>query len=170
MILLLFWQDFFSLCILLWSLPLVFSCYTVKFLVMVLFVWFSSCDFCILNVCVDVFHKFCHFPFHYIFKHFFCIIFFLIFWNAVYTSYVSCFVIISSVQSLSYVQLFATPWIAARQVSLSITNSRSSPKLMSIESVILSSHLILCRPLLILPPIPPSIRIFSNESDRKSVV
>jgi len=73
------------------SLPLVFSCYTVKFLVMVLFVWFSSCDFCILNIRVDVFHKFCHFPFHYIFKHCFCIIFFLIFWNTVYTSYVSCF-------------------------------------------------------------------------------
>ena len=68
-----------------------------------------------------------------------------------------------SVQSLSRVQLFATPWIAARQVSLSITNSRSSPKLMSIESVMPSSHLILCRPLL-LPSIPPSIRDFSNKS------
>ena len=58
----------------------------------------------------------------------------------------------------------ATPWIAARQASLSITNSRSSPKLMSIESVMPSSHLVLCRPLLLLPPIPPSIRVFSNES------
>ena len=58
----------------------------------------------------------------------------------------------------------ATPWIAARQASLSITNSRSSPKLMSIESVMPSSYLILCRPLLLLPPIPPSIRVFSNES------
>ena len=71
---------------------------------------------------------------------------------------------ISSVQSLSRVPLFATPWIAARQASLSITNSRSSLKLTSIESVMPSSHLILCRPLLLLPPIPPSIRVFSNES------
>ena len=70
----------------------------------------------------------------------------------------------SSVQSLSCIQLFATPWIAARQASLSITNSRSSLKLTSIKSVIPSSHLILCRPLLLLPPIPPSIRVFSNES------
>ena len=70
----------------------------------------------------------------------------------------------SSVQSLSHVQLFATPWIAARQASLSITNSQSSPKLMCIESVMPSSHLILCHPLLLLPPIPPSIRVFSNES------
>ena len=68
-----------------------------------------------------------------------------------------------SVQSLSSVRLFATPWIAARQASLSITNSRSSPRLTSIESVMPSSHLILCRPLL-LPPIPPSTRVFSNES------
>ena len=68
------------------------------------------------------------------------------------------------VQSLSRVRLSATPWIAARQASLSITNSRSSPKLMSIESVMPSSHLIFCRPLLLLPPIPPSIRVFSNES------
>ena len=70
---------------------------------------------------------------------------------------------ISSVQSLS-VQLFVTPWIAARQASLSITNSRSLLKLMSIELVMPSSHLILCRPLLLLPPIPPSIRVFSSES------
>ena len=69
----------------------------------------------------------------------------------------------SSVQSLSPVRLFATPWIAARQASLSITNSQSSLKLMSIESVMASSHLILCHHLL-LPPIPPSIRVFSNES------
>ena len=73
----------------------------------------------------------------------------------------SCF---NSVQLLGCVQLFATPGIAARQASLSITNSQSSPKLMSIESVMPSSHLILCRPLLLLPPIPPSIRVFSNES------
>ena len=70
----------------------------------------------------------------------------------------------NSVQSLSRVWLFATPWIAARQAPLSITNSRSSLKLTSIESVMPSSHLILCRPLLLLPPIPPSIRVFSNES------
>ena len=72
--------------------------------------------------------------------------------------------IFSSVQSLSRVRLFATPWIAARQASLFITNSQSSLKLTSIESVMPSSHLILCRPLLFLPPIPPSIRVFSNES------
>ena len=70
----------------------------------------------------------------------------------------------SSVQSLSHVRLFATPWIAARQASLSITNSRSLPKLMFIESVMPSSHLILCHPLLLLPSIPPTIRVFSNES------
>ena len=70
----------------------------------------------------------------------------------------------SSVQSLSRVRLFATPWIAAPQASPSITNSRSSLKLTSIKSVMPSSHLILCRPLLLLPPIPPSIRVFSNES------
>ena len=70
----------------------------------------------------------------------------------------------SSVQLLSHVRLFATPWIAARQASLSITNSWSSIKLTSIESVIPSSHLILSPPLLLLPPIPPTIRIFSNES------
>ena len=69
----------------------------------------------------------------------------------------------SSVQLLSRVPLFATRWIAAHQASLSITNSRSLPKLMSFKSVMPSSHLILCRPLL-LPPIPPSIRVFSNES------
>ena len=72
--------------------------------------------------------------------------------------------LLSSVQLLSHVRLFATPWITARQVSLSITNSRSSPKLMPIELVMPSSHLILCRPLLLLLPIPPSIRVFSNES------
>ena len=70
----------------------------------------------------------------------------------------------SSVQSLSRVRLFATPWITARQASLSITNSWSSLRLMSIESVMPSSHLILCRPLLLLPIIPSSIRVFSNES------
>ena len=79
----------------------------------------------------------------------------------VYSVYCNQF---SSIQSLSHVWLFATPWIAARQASLSITNSRSSPKPTSIELVMPSSHLILCRPLLLLPPIPPSIRVFSNES------
>ena len=71
---------------------------------------------------------------------------------------------IKSDQSLSRVQLFATPWMTARQASLSITNSQSSLKLTSIESVMPSTHLILCRPLLLLPSIPPSIRVFSNES------
>ena len=70
----------------------------------------------------------------------------------------------SLVQLLRQVWLFVTPWITARQASLSITNSWGSPKLMSIELVMPSSHLILCRPLLLLPPIPPSIRVFSNES------
>ena len=69
-----------------------------------------------------------------------------------------------SVQSLSRVRLFATPWTAARQVSLSITSSRSLLKLMSIESVMPSNHLILCRPLLLLPSIFARIRVFSNES------
>ena len=70
----------------------------------------------------------------------------------------------SSVQLLSRVWLFVTPWIAARQASLSITNSRNSLRLMSVESVMPSSHLILCHPFLLLPPIPPSTRVFSNES------
>ena len=70
----------------------------------------------------------------------------------------------SSVQLLSCVRLFATPWTAAHQASLSITNSRSPPKLMSIELVMPSNHLILCRPLLLLPSIFPSIRVFSNKS------
>ena len=71
----------------------------------------------------------------------------------------------SSVQSLRHVQLFATPWIAAHQASLSITNYQSWPKLMSVESVMPSGHLILCCPLFLLPPIPPSIRVFSSESN-----
>ena len=79
-------------------------------------------------------------------------------WICMYVCY------FSSVQLLSHVQLFATPWTAAHQASMSITNSQSSLKLMSIESVIPSSHLILCRPLLLLPSIPLSIRVFSNES------
>ena len=70
----------------------------------------------------------------------------------------------NSVQSLSHFRLFVTPWIAAHQASLSITLSRSLLKIMSIESVMPSSHLILCHPLFLLPPVPPSIRVFSNES------
>ena len=73
-------------------------------------------------------------------------------------------VLFSSVQSLSCVWLFVIPWTAAHQASLSITNSQNLLKLMSIESVMSSSHLILCRPLLLLPSIFPSIRVFSNES------
>ena len=76
------------------------------------------------------------------------------------TNYINTNSVSQSVQSLSHVRLFATPWTAARQASLSITNSGSSPKLMYIELVMPSSHLILCRPLLLLPPIPPSIRVF----------
>ena len=70
----------------------------------------------------------------------------------------------SSVRLLSHIRLFVTPWITARQASLSITNSRTLPKLMSIESVLPYSHLTLCRPLLLLLPIPPSIRVFFIES------
>ena len=70
----------------------------------------------------------------------------------------------SSVQSLSHARFFATPWITEHQASLSITNSQSLPKLMSIELVMPSNYLILCRPLLLLPSVLPSIRVFSNES------
>ena len=75
-----------------------------------------------------------------------------------------CSVQFISVQSLSRVGLFETPWITACQASLSITNSQSSLRLTSIESAMPSSHLIFCRPLLLLPPMPPSLRVFSNES------
>ena len=75
-----------------------------------------------------------------------------------------CSIQFSSVQVLSHIQLFATPWTAARQASLSITNSRSLLKLMSTELVMPSNHLILCHPLLLLPSIFPNIRVFSNES------
>ena len=85
--------------------------------------------------------------------------------SLLYVSYpVRSFENISSVQSLSHVQLFVTPWTAARQASLSITNSRNLLKLMSIESVMPSNHFILCHPLLLPPSIFPSIRVFSNES------
>ena len=85
-------------------------------------------------------------------------------WLKIYRYKSEIFYQFSSVQSLSCDRLFVTPWITARQASLSITNSRSSLTLMSIKSVMPSSRLILCCPLLLLPPIPPSIRVFSNES------
>ena len=89
-------------------------------------------------------------------------------WQSPFTQYLKSYVALdhqfSSVQSLSSVWLFVTPWTAAHQASLSITNSRSLLKLVSIESVMPSNHLILCHPLLLLPSIFPSIRIFSNES------
>ena len=91
-----------------------------------------------------------HLPLRFLLTHVFC-------------SLVLWFIQFSSVQSLSHVWLFVTPWTAARQASLFITNSRSPPKPMSIESVMPSNHLILCRPLL-LPPVTPSIRVFSSGS------
>ena len=84
--------------------------------------------------------------------------------NSLITLFDYLYTILSSVQSLSRVLLFASPQTAALQASLSITNSRNLLKLMSSESVTPSSHLILCRPLLLLPPIPPRIRVFSQES------
>ena len=84
--------------------------------------------------------------------------------SATFSVFISSDCMYQSVQSLSRVRLFVTPWIAALQACLSITNSRSSLKLMSIESGMPSSYLILCHPLLLLPLIPPSIRVFSNES------
>ena len=91
-------------------------------------------------------------------------LFFFQFWYPASLEFITSATTFSSVQSLSHVRLFATPWIAARQASLSITNSGSSLKLTSIKSMMPSSHLILCHPLLLLPSIPPSIRVFSNES------
>ena len=94
-----------------------------------------------------------------------CILYFLQYaFNQCYTHFLHKSLQFTAVQSLSCVQLIDTPRIAAHQVSLSIINSRSSPKLLCIESVMPSSHLILCRPLLLLPQIRPSIRVFSNES------
>ena len=81
-----------------------------------------------------------------------------------FTPFLLCLIQISSVQSLSHIRLFGTPWTTVGQASLSITNSWNSPKLLSIKSVMPSSHLILCRPLLLLPLIPPSVRVFSSES------
>ena len=85
-------------------------------------------------------------------------------WGAIAFCNITRFSQFSSVQSLSHVWFFATPWITARQATLSINNSWSLLKLMSTELVMPSSHLILCYPLLLLPPIPLSIRVFSNES------
>ena len=83
------------------------------------------------------------------------------FWKLLFIkSYLMTITVIRSDQSLSRVRLFATPWTAARQASLSLTNSQSSLRLTSIKSVMPSSHLILCHPLLLLPPIPPSISLF----------
>ena len=84
----------------------------------------------------------------------------IMYFNSVFNWAIS----VSSIQLLSHVRLFVTQWTAARQASLSITNSWSPPNPMSIESVMPSSHFILCRPLLLLPSIFPSIRVFSNES------
>ena len=89
---------------------------------------------------------------------------YLYFTNPSFIYWHLCGDIFGSVQSLSRVQLFATPRTAAHQASLSITNSRNPPKPMSIESVMPSNHFILCHPFLLLPPIFPSIRVFSNES------
>ena len=93
-------------------------------------------------------------------------------WNTFCSSYEKNSLEVNSVQSLSCVQLFATPWIAARQASLSITNSWSLLKFTSIESVMPSSHFIPCRPLLLLPPIPPSISLFQwvNSSHKVAKV
>ena len=84
--------------------------------------------------------------------------------STLFDSVLLAFIYFSSLQSLSHVLLFVTPWIAAHQASLSITISRSTFRFTSMESVMPSSHLILCRPLLLLPPNPPSIRVFSIES------
>ena len=84
-------------------------------------------------------------------------------WDPAYKTLTFCLGIFSSVQSLSRVWHFETPWTTARQASLSSTRSRNLPKLMSIESVMSSSHLTLCRPLL-LPSLSPSLRVFSNET------
>ena len=130
----------------------------------------SGKDLFLLHIYDSVSILFCSFIY-------FVFIYFIFYWNIVALQYCELQlynVVIhsheamlywfSSVQSLSRVRLFATPWIAAWQGSLSITNSRSSLRLTSIKSVMPSSHLILCRPLLLLSPIPPSIRVFSNES------
>ena len=110
---------------------------------------------------VRLFIKFDFPKFHNILKNRSIHLYFNLFYLTVVKNRTYC---ISSVHSLSRVQLFVTPWIAARQASLYMTNSQSSLRLTSIESVMPSSLLILCHPLLLLPPIPPSIRDFSSES------
>ena len=97
------------------------------------------------------------FLFSFILQTIFLFLFFLLYCNTRKKSVVFIF---SLVQSLIHVQLFATPWIAARQASLSVTNSQSLPKLMSVELVMPSNHLSLCRPLLLLPSVVPSHRVF----------
>ena len=101
--------------------------------------WFLLCTCCLVDFCI------------------------LIFYPTIFLPKI-LFMLISSVQLLICVRLFVTPWTAARQASLSVTNSWSLPNLMPIESVMPSSLLILCCPLLLLPPICPSIRVFSTES------
>ena len=93
-----------------------------------------------------------------------CLYFYLLKLDSQWGNEINLENLFSSVQSLSRDRLFATPWIVARKASLSIINSRSSLRLTSTESAMPSSHLILCCPLLLWPPIPPSIRVFSNES------
>ena len=110
--------------------------------------------------CLTLCNSLALFPTPWIFLYFVLLVQVLLRFTLLSEAYTS----FSSVQSLSHVRLFATPWIAARQASLSITNSQSSLRLTSIESLMPSSHLILCHPLLFLPPIPLSIRVFSNES------
>ena len=111
------------------------------------------------NILLCVLYIYIHLYLHWIFIYTFSPPFFF-----VIEKHWSGFHKFSSVQLFSYVWLFATPWTAAHQSSLSITNSWSLPKLMSIESVMPSNHLILCHPLLLLPSIFPSIRVFLNES------
>ena len=140
------------------SSPLLFSSTTSNLLLIPSRIFnFTHCSFH-LNMSMWVFKKNLHEKKRKTLDSFYCYIFksTIIFFYYILVS--------QSVHSLSRVRLFVTPWIAACQASLSITNSRSLLKLMSIESVMPSSHLILCRPLLLLPPIPPSIRVFSIES------
>ena len=120
-------------------------------------------SYCLIHICPTCVMLFFFLSLYAFFWVFFIIITFLHSIGIVVILFLN-FSFIASVQSLSHVWLFATPWIAARQASLSITISRNSLKLTSIESAMPSSHLILCRPLFLLPPIPPSIRVFSNES------
>ena len=131
----------------------------------------SRCTIHYWKLNFEISHCYCR-TFHLSFQFYKCLLH--IFWGSVawlicVYNYMTWWIHLSSVQfnsvqSLSHVPLFATPWIAACQASLSITSSRSLLKLTPIESVMPSSHLILCHPLLLLPPIPPSIRVFSNES------